>query len=79
MSSIGKPVNIRPTSESNNILLSNNVKVPSALLPSTSQVNEFVCTCATGWSGSTCEISKCFNCNYYLQIIVIVAHEEYCE
>lgn len=24
-----------------------------------SQANEFACTCPTGWTGATCEISKC--------------------
>lgn len=57
MSSMGKPVSVRPTSESNSVLLSNTAKVSSALL-STPPVNEFTCACATGWSGPTCEISK---------------------
>lgn len=59
MSLMGKPVQ-RPASESNSVLLGNsanvaNIKVPSS---STPPVNEFVCTCATGWTGPTCEISK---------------------
>lgn len=56
MSSMGKPVNIRPTSESNSVLLNNNAKVTSTLT-SNPPVNEFTCTCATGWTGPTCEIS----------------------
>lgn len=68
MSSMGKPVSMRTTSESNSVLLSNNAKI-SPVLSSTPPVNEFTCTCATGWTGPTCEISKyiqhtnCFNYN----------------
>lgn len=59
MSSMGKPVNVRPaSSDASSILLSNSVNGASALSPTTPQVNEFMCTCATGWTGPTCEISK---------------------
>lgn len=58
MSSMGKPVNVRPVSEANSIFLSNSVSGASVSSPVQQQVNEFMCTCATGWTGPTCEISK---------------------
>lgn len=54
MSSMGKPVNMRPISEASNILIGS-AKASSS---STAPANEFMCTCATGWTGPTCEISK---------------------
>lgn len=60
MSSMGKPVSVRPTSDSNSVLLSNIAKM-SSVLSSTPPVNEFTCTCATGWTGPTCEISEYFS------------------
>lgn len=58
MSSMGKPVSMRPTSDSNSVLLNNNNAKVSSVLSPTPPVNEFTCTCATGWTGPTCEISK---------------------
>lgn len=31
----------------------------TAKVPTTPPLNEFSCVCATGWTGPTCEISKC--------------------
>lgn len=31
----------------------------AAKAPTTPSLNEFSCVCATGWTGPTCEISKC--------------------
>lgn len=31
----------------------------AAKVPTTPPLNEFSCACATGWTGPTCEISKC--------------------
>lgn len=52
MSSMGKPVSMRPVSDANSVLLGGAKMTPP---PPTS---EFVCSCATGWTGPTCEISK---------------------
>lgn len=60
MSSMGKPVNMRSGSESNSVSLGNSANAVGLKVASVSTplVNEFVCTCATGWTGPTCEISK---------------------
>lgn len=52
MSSMGKPVSMRPMMDANSVFLG------GAKQPSAPPLNEFVCTCATGWTGPTCEISK---------------------
>lgn len=56
MSSMGKPVNSRsvPATDPKSVLLGS-VKMTTNSSPS---ANEFICTCATGWTGPTCEISK---------------------
>lgn len=53
MSSMGKPQ--RPASDIRSTLMGQ---------PKSQQVlnvAEFTCTCTTGWTGSTCEISECFD------------------
>lgn len=55
MSSMGKPGGIRSTSESNIITSNNNA---AKTVTTTTPNNEFICTCPTGWTGPTCEISE---------------------
>lgn len=61
MSSMGKPGGIRSTSESNIIASNNNA---AKTVTTTTPNNEFICTCPTGWTGPTCEISE-FNYYHY--------------
>ena len=52
MSSMGKPFGHLPKSQSNeNKELSTKHTAPQP-------IKDFICTCAPGWTGSTCEISK---------------------
>lgn len=50
MSSMGKPVSSRPTDTRNQQQVTTSTKKPT--------VNEFTCSCAPGWTGPTCAISK---------------------
>lgn len=52
MSSMGKPQ--RPVNDMRSVLIGQ----PKG--QSSSPVGEFTCTCSTGWTGPTCEISKFF-------------------
>lgn len=50
MSSMGKPQ--RPANDMRSVLIGQPKNQQTA------PVGEFACTCATGWTGPTCEISK---------------------
>jgi jagged-1 len=54
MSSMGKPMGMKPVGFLG-------ATTPPTVAKNTSQpkVNEFMCTCAPGWTGPTCEISEC--------------------
>lgn len=54
MSSMGKPVSMRPIGEAGG------APHGSAKMSPTPAESEFMCTCPTGWTGPTCEISKLY-------------------
>lgn len=69
MSSMGKPVSMRPIADANGVFMGG-VKTPP-----TPPANEFMCSCATGWTGPTCEISKTHKIEF-LQLILFKNNKE---
>lgn len=57
MSSMGKPQ--RPGVDVRSMLMGH----PKSQASKAPPTNEFLCTCSTGWTGATCEISKYSNCH----------------